>query len=142
MQRVGGQVVIVLVSAELTSLRIYSGKRRLALPGKGAHYGRPDHATQRCRTGAKQTQIQAMDLDRGRRALALLLVVAGVVYFAVLPTMYSNTAHTYYDKGEYDRAIAEWDKAIEINPRQPAAFANRGLAFYRSNDQAHAIARL
>ena len=40
MQRVGPSKA-VLVSAKLTSLGIHSG------PGKGAHHGRPDHATQR-----------------------------------------------------------------------------------------------
>jgi tetratricopeptide (TPR) repeat protein len=36
------------------------------------------------------------------------------------------------DKGKYDDAIADYDKAIEINPNVAIAYINRSLAYARS----------
>lgn len=43
---------------------------------------------------------------------------------------YYNRGNAYDDKGEYDRAIADYNKAIEINPRDDKAYNNRGSAYY------------
>jgi len=37
---------------------------------------------------------------------------------------------SYAKKGEYDRAIADYPKAIEMNPRDTLAYNNRGIAYY------------
>ena len=34
----------------------------------------------------------------------------------------------FYEKGQYDQAIAYYNKAIEINPRFTEAYYDRGLA--------------
>jgi tetratricopeptide (TPR) repeat protein len=34
----------------------------------------------------------------------------------------------FYERGDLDRAIAEFDKAIAINPNQPRYYFNRGNA--------------
>ena len=39
-----------------------------------------------------------------------------------------------------DRAIADFGKAIEINPRYANAFSNRSLAYRAKGDNEHAIA--
>jgi Tfp pilus assembly protein PilF len=44
------------------------------------------------------------------------------------------------DKGKYDDAIAEYDKAIEINPNVAIAYTNRGLAYGRKGEVDRAIA--
>ena len=41
----------------------------------------------------------------------------------------------YFKKGQNDKAIAEYNKAIEINPRLAEAYANRGLAYAQGKGQ-------
>lgn len=64
--------------------------------------------------------------------------------FAVEPSMdaeaYYNRGIAYDNKGEYDRAIADYNKALEINPRHAGAYNNRGLAYYSKGEYDHAIA--
>ncbi|PIV63894.1 MAG: hypothetical protein COS11_05020, partial [bacterium (Candidatus Ratteibacteria) CG01_land_8_20_14_3_00_40_19] len=36
----------------------------------------------------------------------------------------------YYYKGEYDKAISEYTRAIKINPDYALAYNNRGNAYY------------
>ena len=43
------------------------------------------------------------------------------------------------DKGKYDDAIAEYDKAIALNPNVVLAYTNRGLAYERKGDKEQAI---
>ena len=37
-----------------------------------------------------------------------------------------------YNNGQYDQALADYTKAIEINPRYAAAYLNRGVIFYKT----------
>jgi tetratricopeptide (TPR) repeat protein len=43
------------------------------------------------------------------------------------------------EKGEYDKAIADFSEAIKLDPTSPSAFQNRGLAKLRKNDYENAI---
>lgn len=52
---------------------------------------------------------------------------------------YINRGNTYYDKGEYDRAIENCDKAIELNPKDPDAYNNRGITYDNKGEYDHAI---
>jgi tetratricopeptide (TPR) repeat protein len=45
-----------------------------------------------------------------------------------------------FDKGEIDRAIADYDKAIALNPNIATAYANRGLAYRKKGEVDRAIA--
>jgi tetratricopeptide (TPR) repeat protein len=42
---------------------------------------------------------------------------------------YSARGFRYRDKGDYDRAIADYDQAIRINPKQASAYTNRAAAY-------------
>jgi len=42
---------------------------------------------------------------------------------------YYNRGITYYKKGQYDQAILDYTKALEINPRHAKAYCNRGVAY-------------
>jgi tetratricopeptide (TPR) repeat protein len=44
------------------------------------------------------------------------------------------------DAGDFDKTIADYTKAIEINPKDAIAFNNRGNAWYRKGDYDKAIA--
>ena len=39
-----------------------------------------------------------------------------------------NRGNAYYKKGEYDRAISDYKRALEINPRYAEAYYNKALA--------------
>jgi tetratricopeptide (TPR) repeat protein len=43
-------------------------------------------------------------------------------------------------KGDYDRAIADFNKGILLDPTRAVAFGNRGLAYVKKGDNNQAIA--
>jgi tetratricopeptide (TPR) repeat protein len=46
----------------------------------------------------------------------------------------------WHDKGDQDKAIADFNKAIQLNPNDAVAYSNRGLAWNKKGDQDKAIA--
>ncbi|MGE4597046.1 MAG: tetratricopeptide repeat protein [Methylophilaceae bacterium] len=75
------------------------------------------------------------------RKLLLLL------FFIPLGCAQTNTAETYnksaeekYDLKDYSGAIADYNKAIEINPNHADAYYNRGIAKDNLEDYYGAIA--
>jgi tetratricopeptide (TPR) repeat protein len=48
---------------------------------------------------------------------------------AGLALAFNARARTYRRKGEYDRAIQDYSKTIELNPKQAHAYIDRGMAF-------------
>ena len=53
---------------------------------------------------------------------------------------YYNRGNAYYEKRDYDRAIADFDQAIKLNPNHDLAFYNRGLAFRDKGEIDRAVA--
>jgi tetratricopeptide (TPR) repeat protein len=53
---------------------------------------------------------------------------------------YYNRAHAKSDKGDYDGAIADLNRAIELDPKYASAYNNRGLAKQGKGDLDGAIA--
>ncbi|MGA2468126.1 MAG: tetratricopeptide repeat protein, partial [Thermodesulfobacteriota bacterium] len=47
---------------------------------------------------------------------------------------YNNRGMAYRDKGQYDQAISDFNKALEINSKYAYAYNNRGMA-YRDKGQ-------
>jgi len=41
-----------------------------------------------------------------------------------------NRGIAYGKKGQYDQAISDFNKALEINPRYAEAYYSRGVAYY------------
>ena len=54
--------------------------------------------------------------------------------------LYIYRGNSWYNKKEYDNAITDYDKAIEINPNYELAFYNRGFAWVVKKDYDKAIA--
>ncbi|MHC4277448.1 MAG: tetratricopeptide repeat protein [Planctomycetota bacterium] len=57
-------------------------------------------------------------------------------FLLILPQTYANQAATYYNRGndnfsneEFDQAIANYTRALEINPRYASAYTNRGNTY-------------
>lgn len=47
-----------------------------------------------------------------------------------LSKAYGNRAIAFFEKGDFDRALADYNKAIELNPLDASAFHNRGLVHH------------
>src|SRR5215510_13623432 len=48
-------------------------------------------------------------------------------------------ANGYYERGQYDRAIEDYNQAIRLNPNHANAFSNRGVAYGRKGDYDRAV---
>ncbi|MGZ3412712.1 MAG: tetratricopeptide repeat protein, partial [Isosphaeraceae bacterium] len=53
---------------------------------------------------------------------------------------YNARGAIWHIKREYDKAIADYDEAIRIDPKHARAYNNRGLAWYARGDYGKAIA--
>src|SRR5262245_31471201 len=52
---------------------------------------------------------------------------------------YNNRGNAYMAKGEYDRAVQDYDQSIELNPNYARAFNNRGVAYQKKGEYDRAI---
>jgi tetratricopeptide (TPR) repeat protein len=75
------------------------------------------------------------------------LIESGGVPTANMAALYSNRAIAYSDSGLYDQAIADYNKAISLDPKNARYFFDRGEAYRKSRlydkaiaDYSHAIA--
>lgn len=53
---------------------------------------------------------------------------------------YFNRGNVYISQGDYNRAIANYDRAIEIDPDSSLAYGNRAIAYVRQRNYRGAIA--
>ncbi len=52
---------------------------------------------------------------------------------------YNQRGIAWSQKGDYDRAVADYTKAIDINPRYTNAYNHRGIAWTQKGDYVRAI---
>ncbi len=74
--------------------------------------------------------------------LLLLLYVSsfcfmGISFFVL--SGWKDKVVLHFQKGEYDQAISELNKALEINPRNANAYVDRGFAYLRNGQYDQAI---
>lgn len=55
-------------------------------------------------------------------------------------SFYQKRANASIDKGDYDSAIADYNKAIELKSAEPSAYLNRGMAHFNKKNYDLAIA--
>ena len=59
-----------------------------------------------------------------------------------MTSAYVDRGIAYGRKNQYDRAIADFDRAIQLNPQLKGIHSNRGLAYVNKRDYDRAIADL
>jgi tetratricopeptide (TPR) repeat protein len=53
---------------------------------------------------------------------------------------YNNRGNAYSVKGDKDRAIADYNQAIKLDPNFAMAYYDRGVVYYKKRDYARARA--
>jgi tetratricopeptide (TPR) repeat protein len=80
--------------------------------------------------------------------ICLMLIVGLIVPCNIFPfslfitqvQAHIDSGEAYYKDGDFDSAIAEFTKAIRLDPAAAAAYNNRGFAYRRKRDYDRAIA--
>ncbi|SRR5258708_863814 len=67
------------------------------------------------------------------------LILSGQLSEVDLAKVLNDRGLAYSNKGKYDQAIQDFDKAIALKPEIPEAFNNRGLAYEQKGDYDHAV---
>src|SRR5579875_1944089 len=69
-----------------------------------------------------------------------ILIQSGGLGGVGLASVYYNRGIEYDQKGDHDRAIADYSEAIRLRPNYPVAFYNRGVVYGEKGDDDRAIA--
>lgn len=76
--------------------------------------------------------------DRRIDACTMLIVSEGWSSEALAPT-YNNRGVAWKAQGNLDRALADFDRAIQLSPNYATAYFNRGVAWDAKGDLDHAL---
>jgi tetratricopeptide (TPR) repeat protein len=90
------------------------------------------------RNSAVADAEQALRLDPGHEAARRIRAQA----LGELVTERIQQGTAYGQRGDHDRALAEFNEAVRIGPDRADAYANRGMAYYYKGDFDRAIADL
>jgi tetratricopeptide (TPR) repeat protein len=83
---------------------------------------------------------QAKEADAIIKACSDVLAVGELLLPSTRQVTSSNRGYGYYLKGDYDRAIADYNTAIALDSDNETAFAFRGYSRFGKGDNAQAIA--
>jgi tetratricopeptide (TPR) repeat protein len=56
------------------------------------------------------------------------------------PSAYNNRGIAWYRRGDFDRAIADHDEAIQLDPKDAQAYYDRGMAWEKKRRLREALA--
>ena len=130
----------------------FDPKNALAYYNRGIAYrsnGDIDHAHRRLRSGDQARSQERRRLLRARqRALRQARLstapsptsIRRSISSRIIPPLSTCAGSPTTGKGNADRAIADFDQAVRIDPKYAAALSNRGDAYRRKRDYDHAVA--
>jgi tetratricopeptide (TPR) repeat protein len=80
------------------------------------------------------------------KKITITIVALLLIYIMILPGCanpaleHLEIGNTYFDAGEFEQAIIEYDQAIEFDPELAVAYRNRCWAYYLMGNYQLAIA--
>lgn len=85
--------------------------------------------------------VQICSKESGDVAIAACnrAINSGRISGRTLALTYDNRGVEYYNKGDWDRAIADFTMTIKVDPRYHEGWGDRGIAYYKKNDIARAL---
>lgn len=84
--------------------------------------------------------IQHKDLDRRIRGCSQLIGLRrGKEYSYAKAVAYKARGSAYHEKGQYDRAVADYTKAIQLNPIYANAYNGRAWAYLKLGEAKKAL---
>jgi len=92
------------------------------------------------RADAYEDCVQEQDRDRAILGCTEIITKGHEIEQDDLSLAYYNRGLAYNQKGDPDRAIADFNKAIELNPNFAVAYGMRGVAYDHKGDPDRAIA--
>ncbi|MBI5892110.1 MAG: tetratricopeptide repeat protein [Deltaproteobacteria bacterium] len=66
-------------------------------------------------------------------AISEFQIAAANIFYTAAETAYTNMGWAYFQKGDNEKAIDSYRKAINVNPRYSLAYNNLGLAYMKVN---------
>ncbi len=98
-------------------------------------------------TPAQSPRLKSVDLCNGKDRTSperqitgcTALIDSGSETAHVLTIAHNNRGNAYMAKGEHDRGMQDYDKAIKLDPRNAKAFNNRGVAYHKKGDYDRAL---
>jgi tetratricopeptide (TPR) repeat protein len=99
--------------------------------------------------GAQQSAVQAQDRmmcndpkmgDKDTITGCSNLIKSGRDSKHILAADFANRGFAYFDMGDLDHAIADYDKAVQLDPKFAQAFSGRCAVRIKKGDLAQAIA--
>ena len=117
-----------LAKARLESLKVATAVQTPPLPPLPAPTpsGASRMTTQQA---AKSCNSKSTDVDVQLNACTQI-IESGKVNKKEISFAYNNRGAAFNQKREYDRAVSEYTRAIDLNPQYARAFVNRGNNFY------------
>ena len=96
---------------------------------------------------AQSTKLKNVDLcngvDRTSAEPQIIgctaLIESGLESSETLAIAYNNRGNAYTGKGEYELAVKDYDKSINLNSNNAIAFNNRGVAYKKKSEYDRAI---
>jgi tetratricopeptide (TPR) repeat protein len=79
--------------------------------------------------------------NASNRTIRIILPIVIFFLFSCVKdaAFYVRRGNDYAKKGQYDEAISDYNKALEINPRYAEAYCGRGLAYDNKGQYDQAI---
>lgn len=130
---------------------VLTAQRMLPQAWRECHGASADKAVEACRLlldsgiakGAELAEIHMWNgkalRDRHELEKALEAFSASIA-LAPESAVFSLRGNVHYDKGDWDKAIADYTDTIRLDPKNGEAFNNRAWTYYRAGRQAEALA--